>query len=166
MHPAHQARCTITTINSENQMLYYISCPNEGCKFKKVLQRDDGTWFCERCNQVYSSEEGLVPRYVLTLNVADFSAMAWCNMFNEVGQILLKVDAATIKALRENNDLAFEHLFLSCCYQEWIMKLKSNVDYYKDEARMKSTILWMEPVDYVHESKNLLNKISQYFTSS
>lgn len=55
--------------HDENQALYYLACPAENCS-KKVSQRDDGTWFCERCNQAYPVMQ---PRYILSLVISDYS---------------------------------------------------------------------------------------------
>lgn len=55
--------------HDENQPLYYFACPGESCG-KKVSPRDDGTWFCERCNHAYPVMQ---PRYILSLVVSDYS---------------------------------------------------------------------------------------------
>jgi replication factor A1 len=54
--------------HDENQSLYYLACPAEGCG-KKVTQSGDG-WLCERCNQTYPV---MNPRYILSLVISDYS---------------------------------------------------------------------------------------------
>jgi replication factor A1 len=72
---------------------YYIGCPK--CK-KKVA--DVESMACVHCNHLYPQAQY---RYVLSLNVADYTDSAWVNAYDEAGEALLGIPAHQYAAMKE-----------------------------------------------------------------
>ncbi|KAG6862578.1 hypothetical protein C0993_002537, partial [Termitomyces sp. T159_Od127] len=93
-------KATIMHIKSDN--IYYPACPTTGCN-KKVTPVD-GNWRCEKCNKSFE-----VPgnRYVISLSVADHSAQALLQGFNDVGLTIFGMPADDLARIKENDEAKF-----------------------------------------------------------
>ena len=63
-----------------NRSMFYNACPNESCSNKKVTERDDGSFFCDKCKQVIEHPK---VRYSCTIKIADFSGDIFCQVFGD-----------------------------------------------------------------------------------
>lgn len=85
---------------------FYAACPlqvdGRSCN-KKVIEQDNGSWFCHRCEQGMPQPK---LRYILSFQVIDSTGTAWLTAFDEAGNSLLKTSADEYAALLErgNND--------------------------------------------------------------
>ena len=74
--PGYYSVCaTVLQLRSENCL--YQSCPKGDCK-KKVVDQQDGTFRCERCNEQFSEFRW---RALMQMNVADMTDNQWVTAF-------------------------------------------------------------------------------------
>eukprot|EP01116_Phalansterium_solitarium_P017308 TRINITY_DN4229_c0_g2_i1.p1 TRINITY_DN4229_c0_g2~~TRINITY_DN4229_c0_g2_i1.p1 ORF type:complete len:652 (-),score=238.32 TRINITY_DN4229_c0_g2_i1:174-2129(-) len=149
-------RGLITQIRHEGTM-WYTACPTKGCN-KKVTQEATG-WHCVKCNKTYPQCE---ERYVLSLAAADHTGSSWLSAFNDQGIVLLGKTASELARLKESQPGEFDASVQRATFRQYKFKVKARTETWQDEARVKCSILAAEPLDFVEESKYLLNQIRQY----
>lgn len=141
---------------------WYTACPNseEPCKNRyKVTQTADGSWHCERCQQMYPT---CVRRYIFSATVADDTSTTWASLFNEQAEQLLGVAADDLhRDLDQNQDEEkYNGTFEANNFKEFIFTCKVKQEFVNDEARVKTSIVRMHPVNYVEESRKLLEQLA------
>lgn len=145
---------------------WYTACPNaeEPCKNRyKVTATPDGQWHCEKCQRTYPEP---VRRWIFSGVVEDSSGSTWVSFFNEQAESLLEgvtADQAYAKAYenQEYNQDAYDSVFAKAYYSEWVMKCKVKSEIHDGNARVKTAVYSMQPVNYAQESKELLAAIEQ-----
>ncbi|KAL6912024.1 hypothetical protein ACP4OV_000829 [Aristida adscensionis] len=155
-----------TVIFFKTDSFCYTSCPNvvgdRQCN-KKVTKNDSGNWLCDKCNQEFPECDY---RYLLQLQIQDHTGTAWATAFHEAGQELLGCSARELNMLKENDDPRFEEVLLQCLHWDYLLRLKVKEESYGDERRVKNTVVKVERVDPVADSKFLLDSISRMMASS
>jgi len=139
--------------------LYYNACVNSDCLKKVVYDQVTNLWTCDKCNQSHAKPN---VRYILSVIVADFSGSLWTNLFNEVGEVILSRSAASMQALKMENDSAANIIFQSAASKSYVFKIKLFNKYYQDEFQQRSNVVHVETLDYVEESTHLLEQIQEY----
>ena len=142
---------------------WYTACanPDEPCKNRpKVTQSHDGAWICEKCGQ---QRETCVRRYIFSACITDNTSTVWASLFNEQAEVLLGEGMSADSLYQrcfENGDMEyFEQVFNKANYTDWIVKCKVRCEPMGDEMRVKTTIFSLSPVDYLQESRDLLDTI-------
>ena len=138
----------------------YPACPEEGNN-KKVIEESDGTWRCEANGKTYDAPEW---RYILSLCINDYTGNTWVTAFNdEAVEIMNGVTAGELKELQASgNEAEFERKFQEALFSEKVLTLRAMADTYKDEMRVRVTIRRAANVDYVQESRNIINFLQAY----
>lgn len=136
--------------------LWYDSCVGEGCNKKVVLE--DGKYRCEKCNKVYDECN---QRYLVSVHAADFSGQLWANIFNDVGTGLFGHSPKELKELGENSSSQLQNIVKSLYFREYGIKIKGRQDFYNNEPRMKYSILNLAPVDFLEESKKMVEMLDK-----
>eukprot|EP01123_Difflugia_compressa_P007872 TRINITY_DN2207_c0_g3_i1.p1 TRINITY_DN2207_c0_g3~~TRINITY_DN2207_c0_g3_i1.p1 ORF type:complete len:158 (-),score=25.95 TRINITY_DN2207_c0_g3_i1:168-641(-) len=153
-------KATIMLIkHDENTPLFYLSCPIEECKKKVVLDEQLNTWHCAKCLKNYTTCNA---RYILSMRIADNTVSEWATAFNDSGVTIMGMDANTLKQRRESQDPTLEFQFALATFVRYNFKIKAHEEMYQDEQRIKLTIQSAHPIDYVEESRLLIQKISQF----
>eukprot|EP00003_Mantamonas_plastica_P022780 TRINITY_DN3945_c0_g1_i2.p1 TRINITY_DN3945_c0_g1~~TRINITY_DN3945_c0_g1_i2.p1 ORF type:complete len:551 (-),score=202.83 TRINITY_DN3945_c0_g1_i2:80-1732(-) len=149
-----QVVATVTFIKKDSRV-YYEACPSDNCN-KKVVELS-GHYRCEACDQSYESCDR---RYILQLNAADATGNFWMNAFNDTGEKLLGINANELDIKKENDEAAYNGVFQAACFKQYVIKLRAKEEIYNDVSRVKCAIQSLDPIDYVAESKNLLDEIA------
>ena len=142
---------------------WYPACANSGepCKNRyKVTQTADGNWHCERCQQVNPT---CVRRFIFSATVADDTCTTWASLFDEQAVQLLGVTADDLyrDCFEQNQDEErYNGTFDVNNFKEYIFTCKVKQEFVNDEARVKTSIHRMFPVDYVEESRKLLEQLA------
>ena len=142
---------------------WYTACANseEPCKNRyKVTQTADGNWHCERCQQ---SNPTCVRKYIFSATVADDTCTTWASLFNEQAEQLLGVSADELyRDCWEQNvdEEKYNGTFETNNFREFIFTCKVKQEFVNDEARVKTSIVRMHPVNYVEESRKLLEQLA------
>lgn len=148
-------KASVIHIKSEN--ISYTACPTEGCN-KKVTE-EGSSFRCEKCQRTFDHCDH---RYILNMNVADFSGAAWLSGFNDSGELILGQTAAELNMLKENgNEEAYQAAFAKGLWKTYIFKCRAKGETYQDELKVRTSILNVMPVDYVAEANRLLQLIDE-----
>ena len=91
---------------------------------KKVTQNQDGQWFCESCGKAFPAP---AYRYMLNLEVVDYTESRYVSKFNDEAERLLGMKAEEINALQLSNSEAYERVFQNALLKEFVMTLRVKV---------------------------------------
>jgi len=150
---------TIVFLKKENCM--YQACPSAECN-KKVVDQSNGLFRCEKCNKEYPNYKW---RMILSTNLADFADNQWATCFQETAEAILGKPADEIGQLRESNEPAFDQMFQEATFKSFIFKLRSKMETYNDENRLKTVCVTATPLDYKEYNKHLLEDIDKMLVS-
>eukprot|EP01113_Clastostelium_recurvatum_P027557 TRINITY_DN3326_c0_g1_i3.p1 TRINITY_DN3326_c0_g1~~TRINITY_DN3326_c0_g1_i3.p1 ORF type:complete len:672 (-),score=130.92 TRINITY_DN3326_c0_g1_i3:37-2010(-) len=153
------SKATVVRVKREG-MLYYDACTTPDCKFKKVVPASGG-FSCEKCHMTIERPHR---RYTLNICISDNSNDMWATCFNEVGLIIMGVDAETFAHAKENDELAsqFEAIIAEATFKSWNFRIRAKEDEYLGDKRVKYAVVHVEPINFVQESRNLLAEIKKY----
>ncbi|KAI5119936.1 hypothetical protein M0805_002125 [Coniferiporia weirii] len=141
-------RATIVHIKAEN--LSYPACPGGNCS-KKVVETNEG-WRCEKCDRSYEKPEY---RYIMSMSVADHTAQAWLQGFNDVGIAVFGMPANQLNELRERDDNAYNAVLAKANCNTYNFNCRAKQDTYNETTRVRYGITRIEVLDYKTEAKML-----------
>ncbi|KAL8102634.1 replication protein A 70 kDa DNA-binding subunit A [Apium graveolens] len=148
----------ITFIKTDN--FCYTACPlmigDRQCN--KKVTRSGSRWQCDRCNQEFDECDY---RYLLQLQVQDHSGLTWMTAFQESGEEILGCSAKELYLLKheQQDDERFAQSMLKGLFRQFMLKLKIKEELYGDEQKLKITVVKAEKVNYVAETRYLLDLI-------
>jgi replication factor A1 len=154
-------KATLTFLKSNKEGgAWYPACANSGepCKnMFRVTQTPDGQWSCEKCQGTYPT---CVRRWIFSGTVEDDTSTSWVSFFNEQAEQLLGTSAdevyeRTFTGGQHDQD-AYDSVFARAAYTEWVFKCRVKNEVYNDEARSKTSVIAIQPVDYAKESLDIL----------
>ncbi|KAG2229080.1 putative replication factor-A protein 1 [Thamnidium elegans] len=145
-------RGTVAFIKTENPA--YPGCPT--CK-KKVLMEENG-WRCEKCQKTYPTPDY---KYILTCSVQDSTSQIFLNGFDDIGLILLNMDANRLIALKDSDLAASNLVFNKALYKTYNFKVRAKEEVYNDTSRIKFQALEAKPIDFIKESKEMVESIEK-----
>eukprot|EP01103_Thecamoeba_quadrilineata_P012133 TRINITY_DN3056_c0_g1_i1.p1 TRINITY_DN3056_c0_g1~~TRINITY_DN3056_c0_g1_i1.p1 ORF type:complete len:679 (+),score=164.76 TRINITY_DN3056_c0_g1_i1:54-2090(+) len=152
-------KATITMLKRDKGGPWYNACPGEGCQKKVTFNTVLNQWQCEKCN---ISAPRCLHRYILSLVAVDHTSSQWLSAFNEAGQKILNIDASKLAEMKEaGRDQEFESYFQKANFKSYIFKIRAKEERYNDVQRVKCSIVELQPVDYVQESRFLLEQIQK-----
>ena len=122
-------KATIVYVKQDN--ISYPACLSEGCN-KKVIETDPGQWRCERCDKTHPKPEH---RYIMSINVSDYTGQIWLSCFDDVGRMIMGMSADQMMELKENDDKAAGDAFQEANSQTWIFKCRAKMDNFQDQQR-------------------------------
>ena len=125
-------KATIIYIKHKNPA--YPSCPEPECKKKKVFEDGEGGWRCEKCEKNYPKPEY---RYVLSVNIADHSGQMYLSCFDEIGKVLLGMDANQLMEIMENG--TDKEVWQEVTGQSFIFRCRAKMDNYNGEQAYVSS---------------------------
>ncbi|KAI3862722.1 hypothetical protein MKX03_002014 [Papaver bracteatum] len=136
----------------------YTACPQ--C-MKKVTNDGNGRWKCERCDKSFSECDY---RYILQLQIQDFTGYTWVKAFQETGEKIMGYSAKTLYYLKheEQDEDKFLDITRGVLLNRYIFKLKVEQETFDDQQRVKSTIVAVEKLDFSTESRHLLDLIDRH----
>lgn len=142
-----------------HEKMWYEACPEEGNN-KKVTRQADGTWFCEPTAQTYTTKEN---RYILRTVLADYTGSVYATSFNEGAQIIMgNKTADELENLKNQSESEFESFVNDCVFQQYNFRLRVKEETYNETTRQKCSVMSVSPVDYVQESKLLIDAIENF----
>eukprot|EP00979_Chaetoceros_neogracilis_P001815 scaffold330_cov179-Chaetoceros_neogracile.AAC.3 len=158
-------KATVSFIKSDKEGgAWYPACmnPEDPCKNRcKVTQNTDGTFHCDRCNQ---SNPDCLYRYIFSATISDGSATSWVSFFDDQARILFEgMEANDLQKIyvdeAQGGMEAYQGFFSKAQFTDWVFTCKVKQEFHQDEARVKTSIQSIHPVDYAKEGRSMLNAI-------
>ncbi|TFK54656.1 replication factor-a protein [Heliocybe sulcata] len=141
-------RATIMHIKGDN--ISYPACPTEGCN-KKVVDIG-GQWRCEKCDRSFERPEH---RYIMSMAVADHTAQAWLQGFNDVGLAVFGMSANELVDIKERDEPAYNVILHKSNCATFNFACRAKQDTYNDQTRIRYGISRLTPLDYKAEMRAL-----------
>lgn len=132
----------------------------KGCQTcnKKLLDLNNGFYRCEKCTQETSEFKY---RIILSFSIADHTHHVWVQTFHEESMKLLGADTNLdeLYGLAETSTNEFEDRIKQCTFNSYIFKVRAKMEHYNDEARVRTTVSGMHPVNHLEYGNELLKQI-------
>lgn len=148
-------KATVVMLRKENCM--YMACPSEECN-KKVVDMNNGLYRCEKCNREYTEFKW---RLLLSISLADFTENQWVTCFQEAAEAILGVTAQELGSLKETDEERFNEVLADANFKSYIFKLRTKLETYNEESRLKTIVVTANPIDPVSYTKKILSDIKQ-----
>lgn len=123
--------CKATIIYIKQDNFSYPACITPECN-KKVVEEEEGKWECLRCNKIHPRPEH---RYILSVNVSDFTGQIWLNCFNEHGRIIMGKSADELTELKQEDDKQAEEVFQQAHCTTWLFRCRAKMDTFQEQQR-------------------------------
>ncbi|CAK1580169.1 unnamed protein product [Parnassius mnemosyne] len=133
----------------------YKACPQEQCN-KKLVDQENGLYRCEKCNREYPNFKY---RLLLGANVSDPTGDQRITAFNEAAEAILGKTSAEIGQMFEYDKAAYSQIFEEVKFKTFVFKFRTKMETYSDEARLKTTVMSAQPVDYKDANARLIKSI-------
>jgi replication factor A1 len=98
----------------------------------------------------------------MTISVNDHTAQAWFNLFDDVGQKVLGVDANTLVEYKETDTAKANDVFNAANFSMWTWRVRGKQDNFQGQVKVRYQVLDAWPVDYKRESERLVKLIQSY----
>lgn len=136
----------------------YLACL--GCK-GKVEPGYDGKYTCPKC---HSTNDSCAERYVFNFVANDFTGSMWLSGFDEAGKVIMGKEASEITALKSagDGDRLFDEAFMDATHRWFTFNVRGRLEVYNEEKRPKYSVMSVKRLDFVEESKHLLQIINSY----
>lgn len=99
---------------------------------RKVTEIDPGQWRCEKCDRTW---EKPAYRYIMSVNVQDYTGQLWLSCFDEVGQQVIGTTADEMHEMRENDERVFTDRVQEANCKTWVFRVRAKMDTYNDQQR-------------------------------
>ncbi|RDL37865.1 putative single-stranded DNA-binding protein 68k chain [Venustampulla echinocandica] len=149
-------KATIVFIKQDS--ISYPACLSENCN-KKVTELPDGTWRCEKCEIAHPRPQH---RYIMTLNVADHTGQLYLSCFDDVGRLVMGMDADQLNELKENDAEGAQKAFDDANCKTLFFRCRARMDTYNDQQRVRYQVLSAAPIDFKSEARKLTELIKLY----
>lgn len=93
-------------------------------------------------------------RYIMSMEVMDYSGSQYVQLFNDEGEQFFGIPADRMNELEKTNSEEYEKIFKSRLFKEYIMTLRIKVDQAMT-SRVRCTVYRFEPVDVNKEVDDL-----------
>ncbi|CEG40987.1 replication protein a 70 kda dna-binding [Plasmopara halstedii] len=137
--------------------VYYQACPK--CQ-KKVVADVAQNYTCEKCQTSYPNCEN---RYILSVVMLDHTGSTFTTCFDDQGKVVMGGRTADeIGELRDTNMALYESVFKGVLFKQYVCRLRVKAENVQEELRVKASVVNIEPVNFAHEAKDLVQAIAQY----
>lgn len=142
-------------VKSESAL--YKACPKPDCQ-KKVIDRNDGTYRCEKCND---ETENFKYRLMLQAQLSDMTGNQWVTMFQEAAESLLGTTSSELGRLLEEAKEEYSDVFQRQMFKLFEFRARAKMETYNNETRLKVSIVNIKPIDYKVASSKLIADIKR-----
>ncbi|CAH1725501.1 unnamed protein product [Aphis gossypii] len=142
-------------VKSESAL--YKACPKPDCQ-KKVIDRNDGTYRCEKCND---ETENFKYRLMLSAQLSDSTGNQWVTMFQETAENLLGTTSAELGRLMEESKEEYSDVFQRQMFKLFEIRARAKMETYNNETRLKVSLVNIKPINYKAASTKLIADIKR-----
>jgi len=135
----------------------YKACPKPDCQ-KKVVDRNDGTYRCEKCND---ETENFKYRFLISAQLSDSTGSQWVTIFQDTAETFLGVTSAELGRLMEEAKEEYSDVFHRQIFKLFEIRARAKMETYNNETRLKVTLVSIKPVDYKVANAKLISDIKR-----
>ncbi|KDD75781.1 hypothetical protein H632_c502p2 [Helicosporidium sp. ATCC 50920] len=134
--------------------MWYLANPENN---RKVVERAPGEWWCEHSG---SRVPKPVRRFVFQARIVDQGGEAFCQVFDDAGQALLRQTADQLAEARQGDrPEAFKAALRAACWETWSLRLRLTVQEYNGELRKRYAVADVQPMDWALESRRMIQAL-------
>lgn len=122
-------KATVVYVKADN--ISYPACRTEGCN-KKLIENNPGEWRCEKCDKTFDRPEY---RYVLSVNVSDYTGQLWISCFDDVGRVIMGMTADELTEYKESNEKLYQEKIQEANCKSWIFACRAKMDNFQEQQR-------------------------------
>ncbi|XP_031104606.1 replication protein A 70 kDa DNA-binding subunit B-like [Ipomoea triloba] len=139
-----------------DQAMWYRGCKT--CN-KKVTEAIGSGYWCEGCQK---NDEECRLRYIMVMRVSDASGEAWLSVFNEQAEKIIGCSADELDRVKsQDGESVFQEKLKEATWTPYLFQVSVAVQEYNNEKRQRITVRGVAPVDYVAESKYLVEEMAK-----
>jgi len=149
-----KALCTLI----KKETVVYMMCPEDKCG-KKVIDENNGTYRCEKCNKTHNSYKWA---YMVSAEISDTTGSQWITVFRNEAEALLGVPADEFGKHKLNqSESIIDDIVRKAMNHERIFKLRCKAEQYNDERKIKFTCVSVNEIDWPSQARRLIDEIGQ-----
>lgn len=152
----YTCKASVAIVRKENCL--YKACPAERCN-KKLMNLENGLYRCEKCNEQRPEFKW---RLIVSAHLSDFSAGQWVTCFGAEAEQLLGNTAEDLGKFFEAGDEKFDEAVNDAAFKSFVFRLRTKMETYNDESRLKTSVVSITPINYVDYTKKLLKDIAEF----
>jgi len=127
--------------------IMYKACPTEKCN-KSVVDLGTGNYRCEKCAQEFANFHW---RYILRGAIADPTDYQWITMFDDSASKIIGKTALEMATIKEESEINYRKVLNSAKYRQFNFLVKTSMESWNDEQRLKMSVANAELVNYKDE---------------
>ncbi|KAF6165037.1 hypothetical protein GIB67_000621 [Kingdonia uniflora] len=147
-------KAIISFIKSD-QTMWFRACKT--CS-KKVTETIGSGYWCESC-QKDDADSSL--RYVMAMKIFDPSGEAWVSVFNEQATSIMGCSADELEKMKSQDPDSFHLKLKEATWTPYLLRVGVTQNEYMNQKRQRISVKIIAPIDFVAESKFLLEEISK-----
>ena len=151
-----QTNATIIGFNSIKYHMYKSCASSTNQCLKKVLENEDGTYQCLKCNEKTINFQW---RMIIQLFLADCSGSFYVTIFNNQIEQILKKSVSELATLIQTDENQYLKILNQIIFRQFSFNIYSRNDYYNGEMRLRNTVIQMNELKSKKHSSNLLQLI-------
>jgi replication factor A1 len=147
-----------TIVHVNKTTFSYPACITPDCQ-KKVTETSPGQWFCEKCDRAHDRAQH---RYIMMVNVNDFTGQIGLSCFDDAGKIIMGMTADDLVQLKEAGDEPLNEAMAQARYKTYNFRCGAKLDNYNGEQRIRYRILNVDQLKFSTECQRLITAIKKY----
>ncbi|KAH9417485.1 Vacuolar protein sorting-associated protein 53 [Dermatophagoides pteronyssinus] len=151
-----QTNATIIGFNPIKYHMYKSCASSTNQCLKKVLENEDGTYQCLKCNEKSINFQW---RMIIQLFLADCSGSFYVTIFNNQIEQILKKSVSELATLIQTDENQYLKILNQIIFRQFSFNIYSRNDYYNGEMRLRNTVIQMNELKSKKHSSNLLQLI-------
>lgn len=147
----------VTMIKYQDCRYYYTACANKEDCLKGVEQKSDG-YYCKSCNKL---SKDFVPRYLLSIVIADHTSTLWLRCFGQDGETLIGKPCSEVAKLdTEDTQEEFAQTFKQAYYNNFHVRVKCSPPY-RDSTYIQYSVAKLVPINIMKDARRMIKQLSQ-----
>lgn len=137
----------------------YKCCPNGGCG-KKLIDTQNGELKCDKCQQTYSTYKY---RYKTDVEISDYTTSSWVTLWDEKAETILRMKPEELERyMKMDNKELYDKIITRPNFKQFTFTLRSRLDTYNNEERVKLHVISMTPFEPTSLSKKVMDDIKTF----
>ena len=98
---------------------------------------------------------------MINIHVGDFTGQLWVTLFDDHGKSLFGIAASEFKEMADKDPEEAHNLVKDIMSREYQFKIRNKEENYNGESKLRSNCLEINAVDYVSETKKMIDIIEK-----